>query len=69
MQHPHNPPNVTKQGGRWIRFSAKQSPTRALGFVRADGIPGVTFLAHGRAILGAGGTSLGRTVRAIAYIG
>ena len=43
--------------------------TRAFGLARVDGEPHLTTLAHGRAMLGAGGAGFGRTVRTTAYVG
>ena len=47
----------------------KYLPTGALGLARVDGETGLTCLAHGRAMLGAGGVGFGRTVRATAFVG
>ena len=43
--------------------------TGTLGFGHVDGKTAFTTAAHGRAVLGAGGTSFWRTVRATAYVG
>ena len=43
--------------------------TGTRGLARVDGKTAFTTAAHGRAIIGAGGTSFWRTVRAIAYVG
>ena len=43
--------------------------TGTLGFGHVDGKTAFTTAAHGRALLGAGGTSFWRSVRAIAYVG
>ena len=47
--------------------TAARTGTRRLA--RVDGKTIITTAAHGRAMLGAGGTSFGRTVRATAYVG
>ena len=53
------------------RFSEAETHPRTgtLGFGHVDGKTAFTAAAHGRAVFGAFGTSFGRTVRAIAYVG
>jgi len=53
-----------------VRGTAKfGSFIRTLGLVRVDGEAAFATLTHGRAMLGAGGTRFGRTVRATAFVG
>ena len=53
------------------RFSEAETDARTgtLGLARVDGKTIFTTAAHSRAMLGTGGTSFGRTVRATAYVG
>ena len=52
-----------------ILSSLNPQRTETRGLARVDGKTVFTTAAHGRAMLGAGGTSFGGTVRATAYVG
>ena len=52
-----------------LKLEPLAARTGTRGLARVDGKTAVTTAAHERAMLGAGGTSFGRTVRATAYVG
>ena len=52
-----------------LKLEPLAARTGTRGLARVDGKTAVTTAAHERAMLGAGGTSFGRTVRATANVG